>query len=405
MAVWRVYIKPFDDAGNYGTYTEVTDYVNRETFSSITEKLDNSEYNVGIFRFSNLSLSVNNFEGKFSDVGGSATIFRYRRAGSMVKVTYQQDNPAICGIAIWDDAVVSEEIKIYEGLLVDETATTNVVAQKLSFKVLGLESVISEAIVPYSSISNGDLLSAVIYTCLNQASITKVLTVDAGNITCGTDVTIDDKTSLETKTVKEAFDELMLLSNSVLYIKDATIYVAPRAAGVTVEKTFYGQSAVDGLEDILNISDIKTGLNKTFNYLTWSDSTTVSSDTDSIALNGYKKQEISSEIITNAGKQTTVLDGIKGEFKDPKREFKLKVVLNEETLALEFLNRVAIDYPAIAIAGEFDVPTYGFAVYGVSGYPISYFNFTFDPTDDNWKIMGRTIDMNNFTIEFDLREI
>lgn len=406
MANIRVYLKPFDSAGNYtASWTEITDYVDLSTLSSISLSLDRGEYNVGVFRYSNMRMGVNNSTGLFSEPGQANTLFAFKRDQSQIRIDWEYGPAAYYGFAEYGVDSYDSTVEIFRGLMSDESAEVGVASQRLGFSVFGLESTFEKALTPYSTISNGDLLSSVIHDCLNQAPMTDVMTVDAGNITCGTDVTIDDKTDLETKTVKEALDELLLISNSVLYIEAGVVYVKPRTANVSVDATFYGPSATAALEDVLDLSDIKSGANKTFNYWNWQDTTTVSSDTDSINTNGIKKKIVNSALITDTSKRTSILSGLLAEFKDPQRETTLKVEMNETNLALGFLSRLALDYPAVALSGDFEIPTYGLSEYAVAGYPVQQNVTTFDPDSDNFKVMSIRYNIKEFTIDFGIRGV
>lgn len=406
MSLFKVEIKPFDINGNYDAFQDITSDVDLGSFSSISQKLDNSDYNVGAFRFSNFNIGVRNQSGKFSEPGNSNSIFRFKRSDSIVRVSWRRKPESYCGTAICGTAEMGEYVEVFQGLLNDESAATDISIQNLSFACLGLESIFSRVITPFSSISNGDNLSAIILSVLNQAEITKVMTVSGSNISVGTDVAIDDRTEFEDKTVKEALDDLLFLSNSILYIEDATVYVKPRTAGATLQKTFYGQSSNNGVEDALDIFDIRGGLNKTFNYWKWEDTSVVVTDAASIAANGVrKKEDVSAPYLTNSAKQDNVLDGLIAEFKDPKTELKLLTPLTYDTLNLSFLSRVAIDYPPVAYAGESEVPIYGLAQYGVDFYPVSQFSLTLDPSKDQFKIMGKKIFTKQGNIELDLRRV
>lgn len=406
MSIFKVEIKPFDIDGNYTEFQDITSDVDLGSFSSISQQLDNSEYNVGVFRFSSFNIGVRNQNGKFSEAGETNSIFQFKRSDSILKVSWREKPEAYCGTAVTGVSALGEFTEVFQGLLNDESAATSINVQNLSFAVLGLESIFSRVIVNFASLSAGDTFETIIETILNQTEITKVLTVDASNISVGVNVATDAIADFEDKTVKEALDDLLLLSNSVLYIENATVFVKPRTAGATVEKTFFGQSSSNGIEDALDIFDIRAGQNKMFNYWKWANTSVVVTDTDSINANGVrKKDELDYSYITNSTKQDNILDSLLAEFKDPKTELKILTPLTYETLALGFLDRVAIDYPPVAYGGEGDIPIYGLAVYGASFYPISQFSLTLDPDEDQFKIMGKKVDTKFGNITLSLRRI
>lgn len=402
---FRIYIKPFDEDGTYQDWIDVTEDVDIKGMGSLTQKVDNDEFNVGIFKISSLPLTLANASGKYSSTNVSESIFRYKRGDSQVKVTWaEEDYPAQCGIAICGEAIAyGGETEFFTGLLNDASLNMDIKDQKVKFKVLGKESMFARVNVPYTDISNGDYISAAIYTCLNQAQITGILNVDVGNISVGIDVQIDDKSDLENKTVKEALDEFLEKSGSVLFIKDDTIYVQDRSTSPPGIITFYGQASENGAEDIKNIGQIKTGLNKTFNTWLWDGIT--STDVSSIEKYGTLKKETSSEIITNNTSKQNILDNHNNEFKLPKEDFELTTLITHNNLNLTILEGALIDYPTVYHpAGDELMALYGHAIYGVDSYPTAEWAKTYDTTT-TFKIMGRKVDTQNHLITFFLSEV
>lgn len=409
MSKLHVYITPYaDDQGTaYGTEVEVTKDV--RDLGSLTQALDNNEYDVGVFRANQLKLSLLNHHGRYSDVGAVDTIFKYKRGDSLVRITWEPgDGPLIAGFftAGHPTAIVSEEIDIFEGLLSDIGTQSKIDDADVDFAVLGYESLLAQMTVPYSSISNGNSLATALYTCLNQAPFNERVTVNSGNITTGAAATIDDKASLENKTVLEAAKQILLASNSVLWIREGVVYTGPRTAGATLAHTFYGPGAQAGIQNLIDIEKYRTGLNRVRNYWTWKDTTRLAQDTSSIATYGTQKREISLDIITNNTKRDTLLGSLKDEFKDPKREMELETWFSPTHLDLFLLDRVAVDYPSVALpvenqrTAQYDVPP---------GYDSDYYAEELLPltieSTARFKVMARTINFKDETMKLSLREI
>lgn len=408
MGIFKTYINPFDDFGAYTDFVDTTSDTDLRSFSSIVQNIDNEEFNVGVFNFNNFTVGFRNDHGRFSQATDVESIFRFKRSDSIFKINWRIGNPLIAGcFRVGIDSWVGEEVTLFKGLMVDDGSPTTVREEAVRFPVLGLESIFNRAEVPFGSISNGDLFSAAIYTCLNQTLITDLLTVDAGNITCGVDQTIDAKDDLENKTVKEALDELLLLSNSILYIKDDVVYVKDRSASASVSKIFYGPGSNDGIENIINIENIRTGQNRMFNLWRWADTAITSRDSSSISTYGLKvrSSDFSSSLITNSSKQQAILDSYKDEFKLPKMECELMTPLDYSTYNLFIKDKVTINHPLIGISSSgADIPSYGVSKYAESIYPIrkGVIEFT---EDTEWKIMGREILTKEQLIVFKLREV
>lgn len=399
---WKVYIKPFDATGTYTSYIDVTDDVDFSGFGAIAQSLDNTEYDIGVYRNSNFKLTLNNIKGKYSDIDAENSIFNYKRSESLVKVTWSQGALPECGVVVCGETILTEEITVFTGLLNDDTSEINLKDLKISFAVLGLESTFLRTIVPFGSISNGDNISTIIYTMLNRAPINTVLTVSALNITVGIDTAIDSNTELRNKTVQEGLNKLLLASNSVLYIENETVYVAPRTPSAATQFYFYGQGAENGAENIILLDKIKTGVAKIFNFFSWKDTTVSSTETDSAVKYGIRKKEVDLPFITTLSKQLAILDDLLAEFAWPKQEFDLHTPLDHDTIALSLLDKVSIDYPALFL-GE-TLPICGEAICGEFYLPNALQSFEIDPIDE-YKIIGRSIDTKKNVIRFRMRAV
>lgn len=406
MNKWRVYLKTFDDIGNYtDEWIEITDDVDMQSMGTIAFDLDNTEYDIGIYRHSNFKLTLRNEHGKYSDVDSPRSIFRHKRSNTQVRVTWEiaEEGP-FCGIAETGEAVLSEEIDVIVGLLTDENLSMDLDQQKLSFSVLGRTAIFMKAIVPFSSLSNGDLFSDIIYTCLNQSEITDLMTVSEANINVALDQTIDDISSLENKTVQEALSELLLATNSILYVSGDAIVVSPREPTAEIQYTFYGQASALGPENIQNIKGVKNGLAKTFNYISWQGASNAASDAASIAKYGIKKKQIGLDFVTNSSKRNNVLQEIRDEFGSPRQEFELSTPINFKTIAIELLDRISIDYPTIVIEEESELPICGIAVCGEAILPKLLWSFTLN-TGDHYKVIGKAIESLAGIVKLKLRAV
>lgn len=406
----RVYILPFSDITQdyLLDWIEITNDLDTNSFSSLTQRLDNKEYDVGVFNFGDCSITLRNEHGRYNKVGDPNTIFGYKRGGTKVKMTYMlQDDPPWCGTAICGQAKIFDEQDIFTGLLVDESTDEDVINQNIVFKVLGLESVFKETLVPFGTISALDLISETIYNILNQSKVTNLMTLSALNISCAIDVAIDSITGLQNKTVKEGLDQLLMLSNSILYVdRDNVIHVAPRIATPSVMWSFYGQASVLGPENIQNLSDIRNGLNRTFNFVRWDQTTLSAEDANSTAKYGVRIKEISSDIITDNTKRNSILQSYRDYFGQPRRELELTTIIKDYDIFDAFLlSKVNIDYPSVYFMKEGQTyPIYDSSIYDEAEYPVAEWSLEIDPLI-NWMITGRKIDFRNQQITFNLREV
>lgn len=405
MAKFRYYVKPRDIDGNLTEFVEITDDIDLQSIGKIPQKLENDEFDIGVFKFDSFGFRVRNDHGLYSDVGEENTIFKYKRDGCPFKLTWQRDEKVpLAGSAIAGSSFLGSETDVIYGLLNDDSSVLNTDTQQLNFQIFSMDSVFEKTETNYAEVALAYDYEDIIYAILNVSNITEVLTVDAGNISCGLNIAPDVKSVLENTTVKEALDTVLFQSNSVLYIIGTTIYVSPRDGGSVSQKTFYGLGSFDGIEDIVDIPRVYSGIKTTWNYWTWKDTTLVSQDNASVILNGVRKKEIEFDMVTNTTKRQQILDEFKDTFKDKKQEIDLVVDVNYENLNLSILNRVNVEYPPLYYS-EFDLPLYDTesAIYDESLYPYSEVSFIIS-SSSNFKIIGKTIDTKNHLIIFNLKE-
>lgn len=409
MGKVKVYVKPFDDTGAYvDDYIDISDRVTR--LGDISIGIENSDYEVGVNVNSNLRLSLRNDDGYFSDVTNLNSIFRTKRKDSKVKVTYnRRTHPLRCGFFKPGRERLPNEVTVFEGLLNDISSVSDIKDQMADFSVLGFESKLQEMEVPYSSIDATDDYADAIYACLNQAPFNTYVTVDIANITPDYDPGLDSKDWLENKTVREALRQLLQDTRSVLYIKDSTVYVVPRDATASVQKTFYGQASIDGIENIVGINNFRDGVNRIKNYWTFRDTTIKSTDATSVSTYGVQKTELYTQLLNTSPttKISDMLSGYKDDFSNPKIELELVSKIDYTTLALNILDRVTVDYPTVYTPADGDatLPRYGLDIYGAVRYPYGRFDLTLSPNDYDFKILNIKYSLTKNLVTFKLREI
>ncbi len=412
MGFFRVYVKPFDEEGNYTDWIDVSQYVDKNSLSDLTQQIDgNSDYQLGVFTFSNVNIKFNNRTGKFSDVETIQSLFRYKRADTQIKLTWRIQDGPYCGLAVSGVDYLSDEVEIFKGLLNDESCATDAQTQFLSMTVLGFESLFVRTIVPFDTVDSGDPISQNLYDILNQPQITQLLNLDIANLVPGLNQLTDSLASLQNKTVKEVLDNLLPASNSVLYIKDDTIFVKDRSPTPDIKFTFFGQASKLGVENVLDINQIKNGVARVVNYATWSDSALVVTDDESVTRNGIQKRESNYDFFTDATKRENLLTAIVTDFSTAKQEFDLYCELNYKTLVLGILDRVVLDYPTVYLPGEEAIPICGIAEWGEddgtpAGFLLPEALWSFQvSTDEPYKILSKKVSVKSQTITFHLRKI
>lgn len=414
MARKRVYIKPFLSDGTYGNWVDVSDDVYTGQLATINQQLDNSDYDIGIFTNSGVGLQLRNDSGKYSDVGQPYSIFLTRRADSLVKFTWNlADFDHFAGLSQADD-FLGNEVVVFTGIINDDSSTMDAPNdQPIQFQVLGFESIFDRvpapnwAGTPPSDNKCSTLIKAILAQVAAYGSVGSNIVPDNSQVNPGNDVAFDVLTSFVNQTCKEALTNILTACDSVLYFNGNTPVVSARTPGAVVQKHFYGPASSAGRENIITITNIFSGLNKTFNYVTWTDGNNpptineISQDQSSVAALGARKKNVTVPGITTLATVDSIIAAIKTEFANPKQELILKTPIEYSTLALALLNKVDIDFPLVPVGQQ---PLYGVAIYGVDQYPITLSAFSVDTTTP-YKILGIEVDLAGDCINFTLRKI
>jgi hypothetical protein len=407
MGKVRTYLSTFDLNGDYKPFEDISKEVLR--VGDVELSIDNTDFEIGLIKNSNLKLVVRNDSGLFSDPSNLNSIFELKRKDSKIRITWdRREMPLIAGFFMPGKEVLGEEVVLFEGLLNEVTSTQNILEQDVEFNILGYDSKLQEIEVPFGSLNGTMDYEEILLVSLNQSPFNDFVTVDAANINCAINQVPDDITDLENRTVFEALRELLKLSKSVLYINtNLDVVVSDRVPTASVVKEFFGQASIDGIENIIRLTGLRDGVNRVKNFFTWDETSLVASDATSISNFGVQKEEFRSRLIdvSSTSKIQAILDGYRDDFRDPKLELTITVPLGYDTIGLNILDRVSIDYPTVFIASDNElIPRYGIGVYGESRYPTGFFDLTIDATQP-FKVLGKKISATNNTIAYKLREI
>ena len=140
--------------------------------------------------------------------------------------------------------------------------------------------------------------------------------------------TIDVGSVFDNMVAKEALDQLLLVSNSVMII-DSGANVIVRSREESTDRpilNLYGKSDILGRENIITITDYNTGFHRVFNSVMVND---VEESNAGLQLDyGVRQRQISVEFITDPEKEATIAETILEEFKSSKVELKVKVPIS-----------------------------------------------------------------------------
>lgn len=392
---YQVLITPLIAKNVYGDTIDITkdidisEFVSEKGIGKIKSQIDNGDYEFGIFTFSDITLKLLNYDGRFNDESSPASIFTYRRDLAKVKVNF---------INTSGTASIS-----FEGIINDEASRQDYDKGTVKLKILSSSSVFRKTKVPAGIIPNGITFSQAIKNILNITDITSVLSFDANKINVGLDLTIDDGSKFDDKTVQEALNNLLLVSSSILYIDNTnTIIVSTRQEDDTRPlHKFYGGNDVFGRENIISLKKFNNGLHRMFNSLIING--TATEDLISINKLGIRQKSLDFDFITDSGKFIPIGNAILDDFKNQRAELEIKV-RTENTNDIRLLDIVTIDITSALkpAEGQDYFPLYGISKYGEDYYPITT-NTLPIRSIDLFKIIGIFEDPKNFTTTLKLR--
>ena len=406
MAAFDVFISyPTNDG--YSDFFDITEDVIESSLSSIKQSLESDDFDVGKITFDNLNLALRNEESLYSEASNASSIFPIKRDASIIKVEWNINSyTEACGNTPCGLTFLSTKRTVFKGLLEENSTIFDVLTQNVTFKVLGIDSIINKEPTPFASLDVNDTADELIFKILNQTNITQFFTVDALNINTKNNFVSDDISSLEGVNCLESLQEILKVGNSIMFVKDDVIFIKERISSATSQFVFYGASSNEGIENISKISKYGIGLNRTWNHWSWQGTSLTAFFTDSIAIYGERAKELSSKLITNSGKITTVLNSYLNEFGFPKTELTLLVPMYTPIVDLGFLDKINIDYPSEVLPSlEDEASKYGQAKYDSGFIYNKIINSLFISISTDWKILNKTIKAKKQMIEYKIREV
>lgn len=406
MAAFDVFMS-YPTAEGYSDFIDITDDVLESSLGDIKQALEADEFNVGKITFDSFDITLRNEDATYSEAANATSIFPIKRDQTIIRVEWNINSyPEACGNTPCGLTFLSTKRNVFKGLIEENSASFDVVTQEETFRVLGMDSVINKEPTPFSVLDVSDDMNTLVFKILNQDRITRFFLVDQANISCKFNFVANDISYLEGTTCLKSLQEIFKLSNSIMFVKDDIVYVKERSESVDSKFTFYGNSSNEGIENISKISDYGTGLNRTFNYWRWGDTSLVRFFADSVDLHGTREKSIDSELVTDPVIQTAILDSYLGEFGFPKTELKLTVPMYTPIVDLSFLDKINIDYPSEVLptltgtASKYNQARYD------SGFKYNrILNSLFISVSQDWKILNKVTKTKKQVLEFKIRRV
>lgn len=406
MAAFDVFLS-YPTVDGYSEFIDITEDVLEDSLNNIKQSLEDDDFDVGKISFDNLSITLRNEHAFYSEAANATSIFPLKRDQSIIRIDWAINSFGnSCGNSPCGYTFLSNSRTLFKGLLEENSAKFDVQTQNITFRILSLDSIINKEDTPFGVLDVNDDANTTLYNILNQPSITQFFTVDISNIDTKNNFIPDTIAHFDGTTCLESIQDILLIANSIMFVKDDVIYIKGREETPDSKFTFYGASSNEGIENISDVSEYGIGLNRTWNFWQWEDTNINVSFIDSIDLYGVRMKEISSELITDSGKINTVLNSYLNEFGFPKTELTLKVPMYTPIVDLGFLDKINIDYPSEVLPTIDELASkYNQAKYD-SGFKYNrVINSLFISVSKDWKILNKVIKPKKQEIEFKIREV
>jgi hypothetical protein len=378
---YQVILNPLIGPDKYGREMNITDYIDWENggIGEISRTLG-SNYDVGRYTFNHIELSLKNETGIFNTPEDDPRSF----------FTYTRDRSKITVVFIDDSGNRSVS---FVGIINDEGSSLDFSTGLLSLYVLSLDSVF-KAIISPGSLAGGMMISEIINQLLTAVS------VSVDGIEVGLDLPIDNGGAFTNTTVKNALDELLLVSNSVIIPDGEIVHVRPRNNNDEPVMEFLLNDLREH-DNIITIENYNSGLNRVFNYITVNSIT--SHDTKSfVEKYGKRHKSLVVTSITDPESLFKIADNVKHYYKRPHVEFDL-ITRTDIAKQIQIQDSATVNVrPVLSLASGKTLPFYKIVKYGEFKYPQSTGALSFSKS---CRVIGIVEDPPTFTTTLKMRDL
>ena len=325
------------DATYSGTWIDVTSYLN-DSDPVITKKLDFDNFGFGEFFSGSLDLTLDNRQSKFSDIDDIYSLFYDTYSRNYAKIRYK------AGYYDTDGTTKINEV-VFNGLINEDDFETNLQTGEIPLTAIDYAGYLQYVNIPDATFTGSDTYKNVVSDLMALGNISLFITHSAGNINPDFNLTFDDTSQFNNRTVFEVLTDITTKANSVWYIDESdNIIVANRdtAAGTPFE--FIGGYYSGSDTNIINIERVKNRFN-IINSCKFENSTLSEVDSATAAelsKNGVHIFELGGDDITNATTANSICQIIRTDTQTPKDKEIVTTVYMPNVLA--FKDPVTISY-------------------------------------------------------------
>ena len=388
VSAYKVFVTPLHTNATYGAAVEITDYVISSNFSKIKKSIDAGNYDIGVYTYADLSMTVVNYEGLFNNDTDSESMFYFTRDRAKVQIKYI------------DEATGTNVV--YDGLINDEATLQDLEKDTVKFRILSLDSIFRKVKVLGGLINDNDTVSAALKSLLNRPAITAVIPYNAAKVTVGYDAIINDATPFSQKDSRNVLELLLNASGSVFYIDSVgEMTVKDRSVLTKTAVSLFGPGDEFQRDNIIKVKNYNDGLQRTFNTITVNETT--STDETFVDRYGVNIKSHSFDFITATTTYTGIADYYLGQFKQPKVEM-VVYVKTDLAKTINILDPIIVDYKKLhKMYDNNRIPFAGTAIAGTDVAPYIIGGLEITP-NITWKVIGVEHNTKAFITALRLRQ-
>lgn len=384
----RCYLAARNTDSTYQDWVDVTRFVVDSNLGNYTKSIDSNDFDIGYYEESNIQVTFDNAQGDFMQ--GQSYFSNGIVDRSKIKI--------VAGYINIQNRV-PEFQTTFEGIIDDRGTAIDSDNENASFTVLSYSAIMGRLATDPGAVTNGQDFKTALFNLLNRTEITGLLTVSLDNINPKTNQIVDDANWFSGKQLKESINAILLASNSVIRIKDNTIYISSRVESSTVRFQFFGKGSARPC-NIVSLKGFNNGLKRVITKVLINSATAFNSNDELISLYGLQNKAVDIGCIADTETIAAIGEGILNEFQYPKKELELTTdFLGNE---VDILDMVTIDNEGFLLDAAPAV--YGRAVYGDSEFTRRQGGVRIRPIE-GYKVLSVTHSFKDYTTTLKLRSV
>lgn len=394
---YNVYLTQIIRPDDYAPFEiDITERVLENGVSKILQQVDAGDYDRGIFTYGEVSLTVNNKDGYFSDERDPRSIFVHSRDLCKIRVEYVDSD--------------GNPYNFFQGLIAEEGTRDDDKRMQVRFRVLARDSVFNKVKTRTGIVANGVSAFENFRRLLTgDPKVESIINFNPAKINPLVNTLVDDASFFDERPLRESIDALLVGCNSVLQIDSVgDIVIRSRRANTNTPFEFFNYGDQLGRENIIELSEVNNGLQRVFNSVIVRgearDNNGNFTDPRYVKYYNLRSKEISLEYLTDEFKMRDIARSIAEESSMPRLEVQMTVA-TEDAKDIQMLDlvRVRASPRHIAQPDSTPLPLWGSFVWGQSTWPITEGNSLLDP-NVMWKVIAIEHTPRDLTTTIKLRQ-